>query len=300
MITTTALEQLPVADGFADIFQSTYVHTPRLRHHVVLGGQGPALLLINGWPQTWYAWHAIMPALAAHFSVVAVEPRGVGRSDRPAAGYDTGSMADDLAAVMAELGHEIYGVLGHDVGMWIGYALAADHRSKVTRLVVAEAAIPGISAEPPFFGASDANDRLFHFGFNRLVDVNERLVRGREDIYFGHQFATKTAAGNELDPAAIAHYVGALACDEDALRASFGPYRAIDVTIEQNLTRREDPLTLPVLAIGGAESTAEGPGLAMRSVATDVTSVVIDRCGHYPAEERPEALLAAVLPFLKG
>jgi len=299
MTMTHTFERLALADGFAEIFQSSHVQTPRLRHHVVVGGQGPALLLINGWPQTWYAWRAVMPALAEHFSVVAVEPRGVGGSDKPQSGYDTGSMADDLAAVMVELGHETYGVLGHDVGMWTGYALAADHRSSVTRLVVAEAVIPGISGQPSFFADSDANERSFHFAFNRLAGVNERLVRGREEIYFGHQFATKTATGNDLDPAAVAHYIEALAADPDALRASFGPYRAIEATIEQNRKRREDSLSLPVLAIGGAESTAQVPGLTMRSVASDVSSVVLDGCGHYPAEERPEAFLDVVLPFLR-
>jgi pimeloyl-ACP methyl ester carboxylesterase len=286
--------------GFADAFESVVVSTPRLRHHAVVGGRGPALLLINGWPQTWYAWRHVMPALAEHHTVVAVEPRGSGRSDKPAAGYDTGSLAADLAAVMAELEHEEYAVLGHDVGMWIGYALAADHADRVTRLAVTEAAIPGISAEPPFFGPDGANDRLFHFGFNRLRGLNEELVRGREALYFGHQFATKTAPGRALDPHAVEIYVAPLAEDADALRASFEPYRAIEETVRQNTARRGARLALPVLAIGGAASVGAAVGATMSVVADDVTARVLAGCGHFPAEEQPEQFLAEVLPFLRG
>ncbi|WP_245633577.1 alpha/beta fold hydrolase [Amycolatopsis jejuensis] len=279
-------------------FRSEFVTTDRLRHHVVTGGSGPPLLLINGWPQTWYAWRHVLPPLAGHFTVVAAEPRGIGKSDKTRDGYDTGSLAEDLVDLMTALGHEEFAVLGHDVGMWIGYALAADHPERVTRLAVAEAAVPGISPEAPFFGSAAANNRLFHFGFNRLDGINEELVRGREALYFGHQFASKTAAANELEPHAVEEYVSSIAADADSLRASFEPYRALETTIEQNLSRRQQRLTLPVLAIGGAESTGELVGQTMESVADDVESHVLDGSGHYPAEERPEEFLALVLPFL--
>jgi pimeloyl-ACP methyl ester carboxylesterase len=286
--------------GFADVFESVLVSTSRLRHHAVVGGRGPALLLINGWPQTWYAWRHVMLALAQHHTVVAVEPRGSGRSDKPGDGYDTGSLAEDLAAVMAELGHAEYAVLGHDVGMWIGFALAADHPERVTRLAVTEAAIPGISADPAFFGSDRANDRLFHFGFNRLGRLNEELVRGREALFFGHQFATKTAPGRLLDPHAVEVYVAALTGDAEALRASFEPYRAIEETVRQNARRRGTRLSLPVLAVGGGDSVGAAVGATMSAVADDVTAVVLDGCGHFPAEEQPEEFLAEVLPFLRG
>lgn len=289
---------LPAA--LAGTFKSLRVTTPRLTHHIVTGGSGPALLLINGWPQTWYAWRLVMPALAEHFTVVAVEPRGVGDSDKPVSGYDTGSMAADLAAVMTSLGHEQYAVLGHDVGMWTGYALAADHPGRVTRLAVAEAMIPGVSPEPSLFGPPDTVGRLFHFAFNRLDELNEKLVRGREDLYFGHQFESKTAAGVSLDADAVARYVEAIARDDDSLSASFGPYRALHETVDQNRVRCTQPLSIPVLAIGGAESTGAIVGQTMQSVASDLTAAILPGCGHFPAEEDPDAFLATVLPFLRG
>ena len=301
---TSAVRPGPGADdlpaGLALTFTSLHVTTPRLTHHVVTGGRGPALLLINGWPQTWYAWRLVMPALAEHFTVVAVEPRGVGDSDKPVSGYDTGSMAADLAAVMTALGHETFAVLGHDVGMWTGYALAADHPERVTRLAVTEAMIPGLSPEPPLFGRPHTVGRLFHFAFNRLDGLNEELVRGREHLYFNYQFETKTAPGTSLDADAVARYVEAIARDDDSLSASFGPYRALHETIDQNRARRTRPLSIPVLAIGGAEATGAIVGQTMEIVAPDLTVAILSGCGHFPAEEDPDALLATVLPFFRG
>ncbi|MFI6588311.1 alpha/beta fold hydrolase [Embleya sp. NPDC050493] len=282
--------------GFTDTFTSRYVDTGELRLHAVTGGEGPALLLVAGWPQTWYAWRLLMPALARDFHVVAVDPRGVGLSDKPADGYDTGTLARDLVALMDTLGHGRFAMVGHDIGMWTGYALAADHPDRLDRLAVAEAAIPGLSPSPPLFGSREANNRLWHFGFNRLADVNEQLVRGREHLYFGHQFASKAAKA--LPEYAVRHYVDILAADPEALRGSFEFYRALDTTIEQNQERRTRRLNIPVLAIGGAENAGEGVGATMRLAADDVQSVVIPECGHYPAEEAPEATLSALTEFL--
>src|SRR6516165_11235018 len=111
----------------------------------VTGGQGPPLLLVHGWPQLWYQFRLIMPALARDFSVVAVDQRGIGLSDKPPDGYDTATLANDLVALMDALGHQRFALYGTDVGMPIAYALAADHRDRVDRLVVSEAPLPGIS-----------------------------------------------------------------------------------------------------------------------------------------------------------
>ncbi|MEU7042724.1 alpha/beta hydrolase [Streptomyces varsoviensis] len=282
--------------GFAETFTSRYIDTGELRLHAVTGGEGPALLLLAGWPQTWYAWRLLMPALARDFQVVAVDPRGVGLSDKPRDGYDTGTLARDMVALMDALGHERFAMVGHDVGMWTGYALAADHPGRLDRLAVAEAAIPGLSPTPPLFGSDAANDRLWHFAFNRLAGVNEELVSGREQLYFGRQFATKAA--RPLPDYAVQHYIDTLADDAEALRASFEFYRALDATIAQNEERKSRRLSLPVLAIGGAENQGAGVGATMRLAADDVESLVLPDCGHYPAEEAPEAMLSALTAFL--
>ena len=113
--------------GFAGTFTSRYVDTGDLRLHAVTGGEGPPLLLVHGWPQTWYAWRMLMPALARDFSVVAVDQRGIGLSDKPRDGYDTATLASDLVKLMDALGHQRFALYGTDTGMPIAYALAADH-----------------------------------------------------------------------------------------------------------------------------------------------------------------------------
>ncbi|MFR0359413.1 alpha/beta fold hydrolase [Streptomyces sediminimaris] len=282
--------------GFTDTFTSRYIDTGTVRLHAVIGGDGPPLLLVAGWPQTWYAWRLVMPALAQDFQVSAVDPRGVGLSDKPEDGYDTGTLAGDMAALMTALGHERFAMVGHDVGMWTAYALAADHPDRLERLAVAEAAIPGLSPSPPLFAGHEANTRLWHFGFNRLGELNEQLVRGREHLYFGGQFASKAA--RRLPDEVVRHYVDTLASDPDALHASFAFYRALDTTIAQNEQRKKKPLALPVLAIAGEANSGDLVANTMKLAATDVESLVIPDCGHYPAEEAPEAMADALLRFL--
>ena len=109
--------------GFTDTFTSRYINTGELRLHAVIGGEGPPLLLVHGWPETWYAWRLLMPALARDFDVIAVDQRGMGLSDKPAGGYDTGTLAGDLVALMDALGHQRFAVVGLDTGFVISYAL---------------------------------------------------------------------------------------------------------------------------------------------------------------------------------
>ena len=283
--------------GFTDTFTSRYIDRGDLRLHAVTGGDGPPLLLVHGWPQTWYAWRLLMPALARDFSVVAIDQRGIGLSDKPQDGYDTGTLASDLVAVMDALGHQRFAVYGTDVGMPIACALAADHPDRLDRLVVSEAPLPGISPSPPLFLPPQLNERLWHLAFNQLPNVNEQLVTGREDIFFGAEFDA-SAGTKKLPDDAVKYYIDTLAADPDHLRGSFEFYRAIPTTSAQNEHRKTRRLTLPVLAIGGAESSGEGVGNTMKLAADDVQTLVIPGCGHWVAEQAPEQLLAALTAFL--
>ena len=284
-------------DRFTRTFASRYVDTGDLRQHVVTGGEGPPLLLVHGWPQTWYAWRLMMPALARDFQVVAPDQRGTGLSGQPPGGYDTATLAADLVALMDALGHQRFAVYGTDVGMPIAYALAADHPGLLDRLVVSEAPLPGVSPSPPLFLPPLLNARLWHLAFNQLPKVNEQLVTGREDIFFGAEFDA-SAGTRKLPDYAVKYYIDTLAADPDALRGSFGFYRAIPATIAQNEQRKTRRLTLPVLAIGGAESSGEGVGNTMKLTADDVQTLVIRGCGHWVAEQAPDEVLAALTAFL--
>ena len=283
-------------DGFAGTFTSRYVDAGGLRQHVVTGGAGPPLLLVHGWPQTWYAWRLVMPGLARHFTVIAPDQRGCGLSGKPEDGYDTGTLAADLAALMDALGHERFAVAGHDTGMWIGYALAADHPGRVARLAVAETPLPGVSPSPPLFANAHLNNALWHFAFNRLAAVNDQLVAGREEVYFGWQFATKAA--RPLPGHAVRHYIDTLAASPEALHSSFAIYRALDATIAQNQQRMTQRLEMPVLGIGGEKSLGDQVAATMKLAADNVQTLVIPGSGHHPPEEAPEETLTALTAFL--
>jgi pimeloyl-ACP methyl ester carboxylesterase len=214
------------AAGFTDTFISRYVDTGELRLHAVTGGDGPPLLLVHGWSQTWYQWRMVMPALARDFQVVAVDQRSIGLSDKPAGRYDTGTLAGDLVALIDALGHQRFALVGHDTGF---------------------------------------------------------IVRGREDIFFGAEYAA-SAGRNKLPDDTVSYYVDLLASDPDALHGSFQLYRAFTTTA-QDQQRKERRLTLPVLAIGGAESSAERVADTMKLTAADVQTLVIPDCGHWVAEQ---------------
>ncbi|WP_306212646.1 alpha/beta fold hydrolase, partial [Actinoplanes sp. RD1] len=257
------------------------------------------LLLVGGWPQTWYAWREVMPALAREHTVVAVDSRGAGLSAKPDDGYDAGTLAADLVALMTALGHDRFDVAGHDIGTWTSYALAADHPGRVRRLAVVEAVIPGLTPSPPVFGPAALNHKLWQIGFNRLTDLNEELVRGRERLFFGWQFSTKAATPTSIPAYAVDVYLDAITADPRALRSSFAYYRALDETIAQNERRSRTRLTQPVLAVGGARWSGEFAVQTMRLAADDVTGAVLDDCGHYPAEEQPARFAGLLGDFLR-
>jgi pimeloyl-ACP methyl ester carboxylesterase len=290
----TGAPNLPAT--FTDTFTSRYIQAGDVRLHAVVGGEGPPLLLVHGWPETWYAWRLLMPALARDFQVIAVDQRGIGLSDKPAAGYDTGTLANDLVQLMDALGHERFAVVGHDTGFAIGYALAADRPDRVDRVALAE--IPGppaTASSPPVFVPAPVNDRLWHIPFNRVETVPEQLIEGREDIFFGYEFAIQ---GGNVPADVIDYYVGLLRSDRDALRGSLGFYRAFDATLAQNEQRKNKRLPMPVLAIGGEASYGGAVGDAMRSLADDVQSAIIPGAGHWVAEQAPEKLVEVLTSFL--
>ncbi len=293
----TTAPRLPA--GFTKTFKSRFVRANGIRQHAVIGGDGPPLLLVHGWPENWYAWRFLMPALARDFTVIAVDQRGIGLTDKPGDGYDAGTLADDLAELMTALGHRRFAVVGHDTGYIISYALAADHRDRIDRLVVAEIpGPPGVSPMPPeLFVPEPLNNKLWHIPFNRVDDnLIVDMVHSNADAYYRYEFAVQ--GGAALPDYAIEYYVDLYTRSKSVLRATFGLYRAWDDTLSQNGTRKDTLLTIPVLGIGGEQSWGGAPAGEMKYVASDVQGVVIPGAGHWVAEQAPAAMLTALGTFL--
>jgi pimeloyl-ACP methyl ester carboxylesterase len=284
--------------GFTDTFTSRYIDAGDVRQHAVIGGDGPPLLLVHGWPQNWYAWRLVMPALARDFEVIAPDQRGIGLTEKPRdAKYDPGTLANDLVELMDALGHQRFAVVGTDTGLPIGYALAADHPDRVERVALAEVpGPPGAVPSPPFFPPPSLNNKLWHIAVNRLDEVNEQLVSGREDIYFGYEFDIQ-AGENKLADDLVGYYVG-LVSNPDSLHGSFAFYREWQTMMEQNEQRKERPLTMPVLAISGEASWGEAIGDGIKAVANEVQTAVIPGAGHWFAEQAPDETVAALTAFL--
>ncbi|HSR23651.1 MAG TPA: alpha/beta hydrolase, partial [Candidatus Eisenbacteria bacterium] len=188
-------------------------------------------------------------------------------------------------------------VAGVDTGMLIGYALAADHPDRVARLAVGDAPLPGLPPPTPLILPDQVVDRLWHIPFNQLKETNEKLVAGREDIFFGAEFSA-SAGTNKLPGYAVQYYVDGLASSPEALHGSFQLYRAFAATAAQNQQRKTRRLPMPVLAMGGAESAGAMAADTMKLVADDVQTLVIPGIGHWLAEQAPGELSAALTGFL--
>jgi pimeloyl-ACP methyl ester carboxylesterase len=292
----------PARSVFWDTFRHGTAVVNGLHLHYVEGGEGSPILLLPGWPQSWYAWRLVMPRLAAAGRrVIAIDPRGMGDSDRPPGGYDLATVAADIHGLAQVLGLFTDGpidVAGHDVGTWIGYAYAADWRDDVRRLAVMDALVPGISTPRTDLSPEEANLRTWHFAFNRLDDLPEILLTGREHAFLTWLFRAKAVNAWAIGPDDIAEYARQLAAP-GAIRAATGYYKAAfnPDGLAANRARSERTLTMPVLALGAERGVGQGIVDAMRLLASDVQGGVIADCGHYMPEERPEDISRALIHF---
>jgi pimeloyl-ACP methyl ester carboxylesterase len=199
VVQTSAADTLPPLDPATFWMQFCHdsVAVKGVRLHSVEGGSGAPILLLPGWPQNWYAWRYVMPLLvAAGRRVIALDPLGMGDSDRLTAGYEMRTVATELHDFVAALGLTANGpidVVGHDVGSWIGYAYAAEWPGDVKRMAVFDAALPGITPPPPGgIPSAEANVKTWHVAFNRLDDLPEVLLQRRERAFLTWLFRAKS------------------------------------------------------------------------------------------------------------
>jgi pimeloyl-ACP methyl ester carboxylesterase len=263
----------------------------------VRGGAGPTLLLLHGYPQTWYMWRKVLPELAQHFTVIAPDLRGSGGSDAPTDGYAKSILAEDVHQLLVglDLADEV-SVVGHDIGAMVAYAYAAAHRDSTSRLVLIDAPLADESLyELPSLTAQGPG--LWNFGFFALQNgLPERMLAGREDAWVDGFVDWLEVVKGGVDEQAIAEYAAQLR-QPGHTRASFEYFRAFHVDAAETIHHRDRPLIIPVLAIGAEGTMGQMVYDQVVRYATDVTGHIAPT-GHWVAEEAPAFLTARLLTFL--
>jgi len=268
--------------------------------HYAIGGAGEPVFLLHGVPKTMSYWRHIVPLLTPHYTVVAVDNRGFGGSQRPAAGYDTATMAGDVAELATRLGFPRFRIAGEDWGAAIAYAVAAFYRDRVQQLVFQETLLPGLPAgerDPSL--APDDGRTGWQFGFFSLPNLPELLLAGRERLFW-----TYFARRQMWDPSALTdddidEMVGSVE-QPGGTRAILEMYRARQIDAEQNRPHYADPIRCPVLAVGAQAYLGDEVSKQLARVASDVRDAVIPESGHNIALENPAALAQAYLDFFAG
>jgi pimeloyl-ACP methyl ester carboxylesterase len=278
-------------------FELTHRHADlsQVRMHYVTAGRGYPIVLLHGWPQTWYEWRDVIPLLTDKFQVIAPDLRGLGDTSRPESGYDKKTIAADVwELVRDKLGIEEFYLAGHDWGGPVAYSLAAHHPESVKRLAIVDVTIPGDGSANISQGG-----KRWHHAFHQTLDMPEQLIQGREHIYLGWFYRNYAFRPNALDDASIKEYLRCYT-QPGALHAGFEYYRNIpkDIAYNAELIKRFK-LPMPVLALGGAESWGRRMEVveSLKRVALDVRGGMIQEAGHFVPEEQPAVLAKHFLEF---
>jgi pimeloyl-ACP methyl ester carboxylesterase len=271
---------------------SRSVDVDGLRLHYLTGGHGPALILLHGYAETSRMWRPIIPKLGERFTVIAPDLPGIGDSAIPAGGLDMKSAATRIHTLARSLGISKVTVVGHDIGLMVAYAYAAQYASETQKLVLMDAFLPGVAGGDDVYNNPD----LWHFRFHGPTP--EALVRGRERAYFDYYWnefaADRTRSLPEADRKA---YTEAYA-RPGRMRAGWAYFASFPQTAKDFAELSRTKLTMPVLSIGGEKSLGVVLGQQTRLVASDVTVVVLKDAGHWILEEKPKETTEALQKFL--
>jgi pimeloyl-ACP methyl ester carboxylesterase len=273
-----------IASKFADV--------PGVKLHYLTAGHGPALILLHGYTQTSRMWRPIIPQLAERFTVIAPDLPGIGDSSIPTDGLDMKTAAIRIHALATSLGIKKASVVGHDIGLMVAYAYAAQFPSEMEKQVLMDAFLPGVAGWEDVYN----NPKIWHFRFNGPTP--EALVRGRERIYFDYFWndfaADKTHSISEADRAAYA----AAYARPGRMHAGWAYFVSFLQAAKDFAQLSQNKLPFPVLIIGGEKANGEVLGRQGKLVGTSVTVIVLKDTGHWVLEERPKETTDALLKFL--
>jgi pimeloyl-ACP methyl ester carboxylesterase len=283
---TTAAARLP--KGFTE--RKARVNGVTISYKI--GGQGPAVVLLHGYAQTSHMWRPLMPLLAPSHTVVAPDLRGAGGSARPPAGYDKKTMARDIHGLVRQLGHRRVTVVGHDIGLMVAYAYAAQYPREVERVVLMDAFLPGVGKWQDVWLLRD----LWHFHFYGKTPL--ALVKGRERIYFEHFWNDFAADATRSIPEADRRVYAAAYARADGMRAGFEFFRAFERDARDFAAFSKTKLSMPFLVLTGEKASGTFLIEQARLVATNVSGVVVKGSGHWLMEEATRRVVPAIARFI--
>lgn len=260
--------------------------------HYLTAGHGPTLILLHGYTQTSRMWRPIIPPLAEKFTVIAPDLPGIGDSAIPKAGLDMKTAAIRIHALAKSLGVDKARVVGHDIGLMVAYAYAAQFPTETEKLVLMDAFLPGVAGWETAYNHSG----IWHFRFNGPTP--EALVRGRERVYFEH-FWNDFAADKKrsLSKADRAAYTAAYA-RRGRMRAGWAYFVSFGQAAKDFAQLSQIKLSMPALAIGGDKANGELLGQQIKIVASDSKAIVLNNTGHWVLEENPKGTTDALMNFL--
>jgi len=291
LIVTPAFAVEPFPSGF----HTLEINTNGTTLHVRIGGQGAAVVMLHGFGDTGDMWAPAAAALVKNHTVVVPDLRGMGLSTHPEQGYTKKNQAVDIAAVMDALKISSADLVTHDIGNMVGYALAAQYPTRITKWVVIDAPLPGIGN----WEEIKQSPLLWHFNFRGPDE--ERLVAGRERIYLDRFYNELSADPKKIDEATRQHYA-ALYARPHAMHDAFEQFGAFnqDAIDNKALLAKGGKLTMPVLALGGEKSFGTAQADTLRFVATNVTMGIVPGSGHWIMDENPKATTALIVDFLSN
>ena len=274
-------------------------HTVRvkdLRMCYVSGGQGPAVVLVHGWPQTSYAWRLVQPLLAHDFTVIAPDIRGAGHTTKSAAGYDADNIADDLHQLVAALGLTDVFLVGHDWGAVWAYHYAAQPPQEVAGLVNLEMVIPGTGFHEAAMVPKPKGRFFWHMGWQSVPEIPEMLIRGKEATNL--RFVMRTLPTTRLrSPPTHSPTTSRRSADPAPSEPALRSISSSGSTPPRPTNTRRTKLTVPTLAYGGDALLRDAPAASMEQLADNVDAGVVERCGHLIPEERPTWLAHTLTTF---
>jgi pimeloyl-ACP methyl ester carboxylesterase len=263
--------------------------------HYVIGGKGDPIVLLHGWPETWYEWRHIIPELIANnFTVIAPDMRGLGNSEKPQTGYDKKTLADDIYQLVKKLGYNKVYIAAHDWGGPVAYSYAAAHPEGVIKMIVLDTLLPGFGYEE---AGNFSPNGIWHFSFHAVRDLPEKLIEGKEDVYL-NWFYDWTYNQSAITPEDRQEYIKQYS-KPGALRAGFEYYRAVFEDAKQNKEYAKEKLEIPILAIGGEAAIGNFTTITYQQVANNVTGITLSNTGHFIPEERPNVVIKQILDFFK-